>query len=103
LRYGKFSAFDYLASFIRQDLDSSLICPNGFSLFEIILSTSKRFINNKQWVILPDSTGFGFYLLIKKVQHLRNITISQRDQKSTCFHSFIHNRGTSLEENFYAV
>jgi hypothetical protein len=82
-----------------------LICSNGFLLFENISSASNRLAkSNNQWVIIPDSTGFGFCLLIKCSQHVNKYNFfPMRSEAQSVFHAFVQGNDILLGENFVDV
>jgi hypothetical protein len=103
LRFGKFSPFDYLANFIHQDSD--LICSKGFLLFENISSVSNRlFKSNSHWAIIPDSTDFGFDLLVKDSQQVCRYKFFPIRSNGQCiFHRIIQENDIPLGEDFSDV
>jgi hypothetical protein len=106
LRFGKDTPFDFLIQFIRTDSENELICSDGFSIFENTFSAAQRLKQSKsQWIIIPDSTEFGFYLFVQNIQNirsyhiflLRSIDIDLKNQTSDYKCSFY------LEENARTV
>jgi hypothetical protein len=76
LRFGKDTPFDFLTQFIRTDSENELICSDGFSIFENTFSAAQRLKQSEsQWIIIPDSTEFGFYLFVQNNQNIQSYHI----------------------------
>jgi hypothetical protein len=102
LRFGKSSPFDYLTNFIPQEIDCDITNTNGFFLFENISSISRRlYKSSSNWVIIPDSSEFGFDLLVNNFQSISKYTFFPIRSNDRCiFHIFIRDRDIALGENF---